>query len=86
MDNFDLKQFLVENKTTTNSKRLNENQSPNLTNDEKIYLENKIEEFLNSSLFNSEILDRDSEDFEPSLEEQAIQFIIKSLQDRISYY
>jgi hypothetical protein len=86
MDNFDLKQFLVENKTTTNSKRLNENQSPNLTNDEKIYLESKIEEFLNSSLFNSEILDRDSEDFEPSLEEQAIQFIIKSLQDRISYY
>ena len=86
MDNFDLKQFLVENKTTTNSKRLHENQSPNLTNDEKIYLESKIEEFLNSSLFNSEILDRDSEDFEPSLEEQAIQFIIKSLQDRISYY
>ena len=31
-------------------------------------------------------MDRDEGDFEPSLEEQAIQFMIKSLQDRISYY
>ena len=86
MDNFDLKQFLVENKVTANSKIVNENQPSDLTNEEKSYLESKLEEFLNNSLFNSEIMGRDNEEFEPSLEEQAIQFMIKSLQDRISYY
>jgi len=58
-----------------------------LTNEEKLYLENKLEIFLNESLFSSDIVLRDVEsDFEPSLEEQAIQFIIDTLQDRISYY
>jgi hypothetical protein len=65
---------------------LKENESSDLTNKEKIYLESKLEEFLNKSLFSSKIMDRDEGEFEPSLEEQAIQFIIKSLQDRISYY
>jgi len=63
-----------------------ENKSPDLTIEEKGYLENELEKFLNISLFSSEILRRDSEEFEPSLEEQAIQFIIKTLEDRISYY
>ena len=66
--------------------QLNENQSPELTDKEKIYLENEIEKFLNNSLFSSDILHRDSEDFNPTLEEKAIQFIIDTLQDRISYY
>lgn len=79
MDNFNLKKYLIEGK-------LNENQSSELTNEEKIYLESEIEKFLNNSLFNSDILARDSEDFNPSLEEKAIQFVIDALQDRISYY
>lgn len=65
---------------------LKENESSDLTDKEKLYLESKLEEFLNKSLFSSKIMDRDEGDFEPSLEEQAIQFMIKSLQDRISYY
>jgi hypothetical protein len=62
------------------------NESPDLTDKEKINLESKLEKFLNSAVFSSSMMDRDEGEFEPSLEEQAIQFIIKSLQDRISYY
>jgi hypothetical protein len=65
---------------------LKENESPDLTDKEKINLESKLEKFLNSAVFSSSMMDRDEGEFEPSLEEQAIQFIIKSLQDRISYY
>lgn len=66
--------------------QLNENQSPELTNEEKIYLENEINKFLNRSLYDSDILVRDSEDFNPTLEQKAIQFIIDTLEERISYY
>ena len=66
--------------------QLNENQSPELTNKEKLYLETELEKFLNNSLFNSDILDRDSEDFDVTLEEKAIQFMIDHLEERISYY
>ncbi len=66
--------------------RLNENLSPELTQEEKIYLEDKIEKFLNTSVFNSNILGDDSEDFDPTKEERVIQFIINSLSERISYY
>jgi hypothetical protein len=62
---------------------ITENQSPELTNEEKVYLENEIEKFLNTSIFNSGIVDNDSPDF--SKEERAIQFIIDTLQERISY-
>lgn len=57
-----------------------------LTNEEKVYLENEVEKFLNTSLFSSDILTRDNGDSEISLEEKAIQFIIQTLKDRISYY
>jgi hypothetical protein len=66
--------------------QLNENQSPELTNEEKIYLESEVNKFLSSSLYNSDILVRDSEDFNPTLEQKAIEFIIKTLENIISYY
>jgi len=66
--------------------KLNENPSPDLTQEEKIYLESEIEKFLNTSVFNSNVIDDDSEDFDPTKEERVIQFIINSLSERISYY
>ena len=66
--------------------QINENESPQLTDQERSYLDDEIEKFLNNSLFNSEILASDSEDFNPTREERAIQFIIDALQERISYY
>ncbi len=65
---------------------LNENEAPQLTQEEEVYLEGEVEKFLNSSLFNSEIVANDSEDFNPTREELAIQYIINTLQERISYY
>ncbi len=57
-----------------------------LSNEDKIYLENKLEKFLNEALFDSDLL-KDDFDFEgTSLEEKAIRFLIKSLNDRIDYY
>lgn len=66
--------------------QINENESPQLTDQEMSYLEDKIEEFLNNALFNSDIVADDSEDFNPTREERAIQFIIDTLSERISYY
>lgn len=66
--------------------KLNENLSPELTQEEKIYLEGEIEKFLNTSVFNSNVVDDDSEDFDPTKEERVIQFIIDSLSERTSYY
>jgi hypothetical protein len=65
---------------------LKENQSSELTPEEMNYLENEIEKFLNNSLFDSDIVANDSEDFNPTREERAIQFIINTLEERISYY
>jgi hypothetical protein len=64
----------------------NENEAPPLTLEEKIFLEGEVETFLNSSLFRSDIVADDSEDFSPTREELAIQFIIDTLQERIDYY
>ena len=64
---------------------LNENKAPQLTQEEEVYLEGEIEKFLNSSLFNSEIVVNDSEDFNPTRGELAIQYIINVLKERISY-
>jgi hypothetical protein len=83
------KQFIVEAKRMqqlAGVKQLNEKSSPELTREEKIYLEDKIEEFLNKSLFSSDIIANDSPDFSPTREERAIQFIIDTLTERISYY
>jgi hypothetical protein len=58
-----------------------------LTQEDKLYLETELETFLNKSLFSSDIVLRDTEsNFEPSLEEQAIRYMIESLHNRISYY
>ena len=63
-----------------------ENESPQLTDQEKSYLGDEIEKFLNNSLFKSNIVADDNEDFNPTREERAIQFIIDDLTERISYY
>jgi len=84
-DKFNPGKWLVENKLTNNSKISEENQ-PTITDEDKTFLEGEIEKFLSNSLFNSKILDNDSEDFSPTLEEQAIKFIIDNLQERIDYY
>ena len=64
----------------------NKNESPQLTDQERNYLDGEVEKFLNNALFNSDIVADDSEDFNPSREERAIQFIIDALKERISYY
>lgn len=65
---------------------LSEEEAPSLTDKEKNFLESKIEEFLSNSLFKTDILSNDSDEFSPTKEEKAIQFIINSLKERISYY
>ena len=59
--------------------------SPELTKDEMIYLNAEIEDFLNNSLFNSDIVTNDRGDFDPTREERAIKHIIDILQDRVDY-
>ena len=93
MDNFNLKKFLIESKMTRNSRLLNENEgtineneSPQLTDQERNYLDGEVEKFLNNALFSSDIVADDSENFSPTREERAIQFIIDALKERISYY
>jgi len=57
-----------------------------LTREDELYLENELETFLNN-LWRSDIVQRDVDNtFEPCLEEQAIEYIIESLKNRISYY
>ena len=63
-----------------------ENESPQLTTEEKSILEEKIENFLGETIFSSDILANDSENFNPTREERAIQFVIDTLQERISRY
>lgn len=64
---------------------INEN-SNGLTDENKQYLEREIESFLNNSLYNSDLLSGDDENDNPTLEEQAIRFIIQTLEERIDYY
>lgn len=83
-----MKQFITEAKRMqklAGVKSLNEEASSELTNEEKVYLEGEIEKFLNTSLFSSNMLDKDSPDFSPTKEEKAIKFIIDTLAERISY-
>jgi hypothetical protein len=68
------------------SKALNENESPQLTDQEKNYLNGGIEDFLRDTVFNTDILANDSEEFNPTKEERVIQYIIDDLKERISYY
>jgi hypothetical protein len=93
MEDFDLKGFLTENKLTTDSRILKEEfegeipNSQELTSEDKKYLEGEIGSFLNKSLYNSDILVSDSDsEVSPSKEEIAIQFIIDTLTEWISYY
>jgi len=65
---------------------LNENESPQLTDQEKKYLRGGIEDFLRDTVFNTDILANDSEEFNPTKEERVIQYIIDDLKERISYY
>jgi hypothetical protein len=65
---------------------LNENESPQLTDQEKNYLNGGIEDFLRDTVFNTDILANDSEEFNPTKEERVIQYIIDDLKERISYY
>ena len=76
------KKYLAEGTIKEESR----SESPELTDEEQVYLEFEVENFLNKSLFTSDILADDSEDFNPTREERAIQFIIDTLQERISYY
>jgi hypothetical protein len=48
-----------------------------LTRDETLYLEDKLEEFLNTTIFSNPIVEK---------EEETIKYIIESLKNRISYY
>ena len=75
---------LQENKEEI-SKVLNKNESPQLTEKEKKDLRGGIEDFLRDKLFNTNILANDSEEFNPTKEERAIQYIIDDLIKRISY-
>lgn len=76
---------LQENKEEI-SKVLNENESPQLTDQEKKDLRGGIENFLRDTVFNTDILANDSEEFNPTKEERVIQYIIDDLTERISYY
>jgi hypothetical protein len=57
-----------------------------LTREEMLYLESEVERFLNASLFGHSILSLEDEETVISREELAIRYIIKVLEDRISYY
>ena len=54
-----------------------ENNAESLTRDEQLRLESALEQFLNEIIFSTDIVNK---------EEEAIEFIIQSLKDRISYY
>tara|TARA_B110000196_G_C20603344_1_gene411800 strand:+ start:151 stop:405 length:255 start_codon:yes stop_codon:yes gene_type:complete len=84
MNNFDLRKYLAENKLVKEDFGDRET-SPELTKDEMIYLNAEIEDFLNNSLFNSDIVTNDRGDFDPTREERAIKHIIDILQDRVDY-
>ena len=84
MNNFDLRKYLSENKLVKEDFGDRET-SPELTKDEMIYLNAEIEDFLNNSLFNSDIVTNDRGDFDPTREERAIKHIIDILQDRVDY-
>jgi len=71
--------------TESKAKKMDEAMSDRLTSEEKQYLEGKTEDFLNSSVFNSDIVAGD-EDNNTTKEQLAIEFIIQVLEERISYY
>jgi len=53
-----------------------ENNSESLTRDEQLRLEDALEQFLNEIIFSTDIINK---------EEEAIEFIIQFLKDRIPY-
>lgn len=54
-----------------------------LSSKEKDYLESKVESFLNEVLFNSDIVSGGEND---NREREGIEYIIRVLEERISYY
>ena len=70
-----LKMQKIAGLITENQASGNSNES--LTNDEQLRLESALEQFLNKIIFSTDIVNK---------EEEAIEFIIQSLKDRISYY
>jgi hypothetical protein len=75
MDKEFLKMQKLAGLITENQAGGNNNES--LTNDEQLRLESALEQFLNKVIFSTDIVNK---------EEEAIEFIIQSLKDRISYY
>ena len=59
----------------------------NLSNEEKIVIDSKVEKFLNEEIFNWSIISEDMEvEVDESIEEKVIKEIIEVLKNRINYY
>jgi hypothetical protein len=58
-----------------------------LSNEEKLLIDNKVEKFLNDEVFSWDIIGEDEGiEVDEFIEEKIIKEIIKVLKDRISYY
>ena len=59
----------------------------NLSNEEKIVIDSKVEKFLNEEIFNWIIISEDMDiEVDESIEEKVIKEIIEVLKNRINYY
>jgi hypothetical protein len=59
----------------------------NLSNEEKIVIDSKVEKFLNEEIFNWSIISEDMDiEVDESIEEKVIKEIIEVLKNRINYY
>ncbi len=59
----------------------------NLSNEEKIVIDSKVEKFLNEEIFNWSIISEDVDiEVDESIEEKVIKEIIEVLKNRINYY
>lgn len=59
----------------------------NLSNEEKIIIDSKVEKFLNEEIFNWNIVSEDMDiEVDESIEEKVIKEIIEVLKNRINYY
>ena len=59
----------------------------NLSNEEKVVIDSKVEKFLNEEIFNWNIINEDMDiEVDESIEEKIIKEIIEVLKNRINYY
>jgi hypothetical protein len=59
----------------------------NLSSEEKIVIDSKVEKFLNEEIFNWSIVSEDMDiEVDESIEEKVIKEIIEVLKNRINYY